>query len=269
MPIAVSQETYCIPPKKRVEVNGIGFAHVFYPPNYRVLRHAHECAHIGFLVKGACVEDVENSVFIKHVGSVVVRHPGCPHTHEFGPDGVEAVVVDFGTPWFEKWSKLAAVLKKSSHIYDSGLANLFRRIRSELIHPDSVTSISLEGMALEIVAQLGRFEFEARPNWLKRARYLLHDSFTQHLTLGAVSQEVGVHPVHLARTFRSQYGCSVGEYIRRIRIERAKSLLTSTDNTLAAIAQEIGFSDEPHFSRTFKRMIGMTPGRFRTSSKQR
>ena len=269
MGISVRYETSSVPPMQRLELNGIGFSHVFYPPNLRILRHAHERAHIGFLVRGAALEDVEGGVFTKHAGSIVVKYPGCPHTHEFGPDGVEAVVLDFDNVWFERWSQLAAVLKQSSQIYHFGWATLFHRIRSELIQPDSLTELSLEGAVFELMAGLGRLEFDVRPNWLKKARNLLQDSYAQHLTLGTVSLEVGVHPVHLARTFRRQFGCSIGEYVRQVRVERAKSLLTSTNQTLAGIAQQVGFADEPHFSRTFKRQMGMTPGKFRNVAKAR
>jgi AraC family transcriptional regulator len=138
----------------------------------------------------------------------------------------------------------------------------------ELARPDPVTRLALEGAAFELLAILGRLKFDRRPMWLKRARDLLHDGFSTPLTLRTISEEVAVHPVHLARTFRRHFGVSVGEYVRRLRVEHAKVLLGSTNHKLSVIAQAAGFADEPHFSRVFRRITGMTPGYFRTSLKK-
>ena len=85
------------------------------------------------------------------------------------------------------------------------------------------------------------------------------------LTLETVAEIEGVHVVHLARVFRRFHGCTAGEYLRRLRIERAIEELRSTDKALADVAGDAGFSDQSHFSRTFKLSTGMTPGQYRKS----
>ena len=74
-----------------------------------------------------------------------------------------------------------------------------------------------------------------------------------------------MHPVHLAREFRRFQRCTIGEYIRQLRIERACRQLHASDEPLATIASAVGFSDQSHFSRTFKRLIGMTPAGYRAT----
>jgi len=78
-----------------------------------------------------------------------------------------------------------------------------------------------------------------------------------------------VHVVHLARVFRRFHGCTVGEYLRRLRIERAIEELRSTNKPLADIAGNSGFSDQSHFCRAFKLTVGMTPGQYRKSHRGR
>ena len=74
---------------------------------------------------------------------------------------------------------------------------------------------------------------------------------------------VGVHPVHLARSFRAQHGCTVGEYIRQARVRDAALRLAATDEPIASIAVACGFADQSQLTRTFKRLTGRTPGAHR------
>jgi AraC family transcriptional regulator len=72
-----------------------------------------------------------------------------------------------------------------------------------------------------------------------------------------------VHPVHLARSFRQHYGVSIGEYVRRLRLEWAAAQLAATQTPIALLAAQAGFADQSHFTRAFKRHTGLTPGRYR------
>ena len=73
----------------------------------------------------------------------------------------------------------------------------------------------------------------------------------------------GVHPVHLARTFRETQGMTIGQYFRGVRLARATDLLRDPRRPLSDIAIEAGFSDQSHLCREFKRATGVSPGRFR------
>jgi AraC family transcriptional regulator len=87
--------------------------------------------------------------------------------------------------------------------------------------------------------------------------------------LAALGHMAGVHPVHLARSFGSHYGCSPGEYVRALRIEEAKARLQDSKEPLAEIAVACGFSDQSHFSTAFRRAVGVSPGAYRKRALQR
>jgi AraC family transcriptional regulator len=69
--------------------------------------------------------------------------------------------------------------------------------------------------------------------------------------------------VQISRQFHHHFGCTVSEYIRRVRIARAQSLLSRRDLELAEIALACGFSDQSHFTTAFRKLTGMPPRRYR------
>jgi AraC family transcriptional regulator len=103
--------------------------------------------------------------------------------------------------------------------------------------------------------------------WLEKARAILEQEFAEQPTLSSIAAKVGVHPVHLAREFRRRYGSSVGEYVRKLRLEFACHQLVMSDDPPVKIATAAGFVDQSHFSRTFKRFLGITPGKYRAALK--
>ncbi len=130
--------------------------------------------------------------------------------------------------------------------------------------------LTIEGLLLEIAAGFAQKQrvdsIGACPTWLRRAREVLHAHWHEPLRLSALARWVGIHPVHLAREFRKHHGCSVGQYVRRLRVESASGKLVESDLPLAAIAVEVGFANQAHFCRIFKLVTGISPARYRAAS---
>jgi AraC family transcriptional regulator len=127
--------------------------------------------------------------------------------------------------------------------------------------------LAIDGLLLEILAEVTRErspEATLKPTrWLTKIHDLIHDRFTERLSLETIAGAVGVHPMHLCRVFRKQYGCSVGQYIRRLRLERATRDLVSSRKAAVEVALDAGYSDQSHFTNDFSRHTGMTPIEFR------
>ena len=87
--------------------------------------------------------------------------------------------------------------------------------------------------------------------------------FSETLTLEEIAAVAGVHPVHLASVFRRHYGCTVGDAVRRLRIDYACRQLARSEVSLAEIALDAGFASQSHFTRTFRRLTGTTPAQYR------
>ncbi len=127
--------------------------------------------------------------------------------------------------------------------------------------------LTVDALTAEVAAALCRLrttECLRRPGWLADAPDLF-DTAPSTPSLRDLAAGAGVHPVHFAAVFRRCYGCSVGDYARRRRVAQARRVLVDLDRPLAEVALAVGFADQSHLTRAFKRYTGMTPGAYRAS----
>ncbi len=124
---------------------------------------------------------------------------------------------------------------------------------------DSHSKSSVEMLFLSFLQPSG-VNFDANhPIWASRIRDLLHDRWNEHFTLKELSEYVNVHPVNISKYFGRYFGCTLGAYMRKLKIEGSLSLLESSNYSLTEVAHYCGFSDQSHFTRVFKSMTGHLP----------
>ncbi|WP_128923471.1 helix-turn-helix domain-containing protein [Bradyrhizobium guangxiense] len=100
---------------------------------------------------------------------------------------------------------------------------------------------------------------------LRRVQEFVGTHFDRCISLSQLAKVAGLSRMHFAAQFRAATGYRPREYLLHERIERAKSLLSSSDTPLAEVALAVGFCTQAHFSTVFKRMTGDTPARWRSA----
>ncbi|MCO8121657.1 AraC family transcriptional regulator [Stieleria sp. TO1_6] len=92
----------------------------------------------------------------------------------------------------------------------------------------------------------------------------LHQHYRQDIATGKLAEMAGLSISHFERRFRLAFGASPRQYLIRVRIENAASMLRETDRSVTEIAQCCGFYDHAHFSRSFRRLMNRSPSAYRT-----
>jgi AraC-like DNA-binding protein len=148
---------------------------------------------------------------------------------------------------------------------DASLPTLGRRLSAELDVMDDLSPLVIEGLAADVVGRMWSRCRQERttPSWLFKVRDRIESEYSSPPTLSEMAAMVHRTPSHVATAFRRVFGRSVGEYVRGVRLWRARTLLDDEATSLATIAQRTGFSDQSHFCRIFKRRFGLTPGAYR------
>ncbi len=249
------------------EVEGFALKEIQHSPGVFIPKHSHEHAHVGFILNGGFTETFTRRTLECRPLSVSYIAPGLPHTDDFR-HGVRCLVMEIAPQRLERVRALLT-LREPIFVHGGRAAWLTMRMYSEALQTDRASSIGIEGLALEILAELAQQQ-ETRiekkpPRWLEQARELLCAQFGDTLTHDTIAHVAGVHPVHLATMFRHYYHCTIGEYVRRLRIEFASRQISTSRDSLCEIGLAAGFSDQSHFSRVFKGHTGLTPGRFRAN----
>jgi AraC-like DNA-binding protein/ligand-binding sensor protein len=98
----------------------------------------------------------------------------------------------------------------------------------------------------------------------KAINYIKDNFYNNDLKLNDVAEHIGLSSSYFSTIFKEETGLSYTEYLHKVRIETAKEYLKN-DYSLAAVAQAVGFNDQSYFSRVFKKMEGISPGRWKPS----
>jgi AraC family transcriptional regulator len=237
-----------------------------YPPGGRIHEHCHERSYVSLVVAGCYSETYERRCRECQPATVVFHPAGERHEERMGAAGARIFSVEVQSHWLGGAPEFRPVWEAPADFRGGPLARLAFRLYREFHRPDRFAPLAVEGLVLELVAERGRRggrRAGGGPPWLARAEEVLRARLAAPPSLTELAAEVGVNPVHLARTFRAHRGYSAGEYVRRQRVEVACQHLVASDAPLAHIALAAGFADQSHFTRTFRRFRGVTPAAFR------
>ncbi|MBW4564471.1 MAG: AraC family transcriptional regulator [Mojavia pulchra JT2-VF2] len=102
---------------------------------------------------------------------------------------------------------------------------------------------------------------------LRQAISYIQDNLEKDLTLTEISETVGMSMYHFSRLFKQSMGYTPHQYVMNCRIEKAKKLLTRTEQTIDQICQQVGFQSQSHFTNVFRKLIGTTPKVYREKVK--
>ncbi len=241
-----------------------------YAPRLALPGHSHRHAGFCLVLRGRYTESYGRTLLECGPASVKFQPAGEVHTDLYGPESVRSFIVELTAEWLARVGAGGLVSGGPAVFRDPPTAWLMMRLRAEFHAADEESPVAIEGLVLELIAKTSRrrkaVKRGGRPPWLRQAREFLDEGFSSPVSLSAAAAAVGVHPVHLAQTFRLHYRCSVGEYLRRRRVEFACRRIASSNDSLAEVALAAGFSSQSHLSRVFKRVTGMTPAEYRAGS---
>jgi AraC family transcriptional regulator len=249
---------------------GLRLAERTYAPDFKTPPHSHPEAYFCLILDGRSTQTYGSKSRLRERMTTAFYPPNELQSEFFGRAGGRIFNVEMDSRWLGLFREYSVIGEESNDYHGGAVAWLMTRLYHEFRRMDQTSSLMIEGLTLEIIAEASR-QFAASKHstsrWLEHAREVLHEQFADNVTLACLADRVGVHPVYLASSFRKRYHCTVGEYRRRLRIEFACRELAKANLSLAQIALAAGFSNQAHFSRTFKRLTGTTPAKYRTTSR--
>ena len=241
-----------------------------YPAGLELANHRHEHALLSYVLEGPYAESYGNASSVICPPRVLRYLPPEQNHSNLFDEGTHCLIVEVEPEALKRVEEHSKALDQPGEI--QGIASTWQaqRLYHEFRQGDGLALVSLEGILLEMLAEGARHTGAERvaviPRWLHIAREYLEANFLRQVSLAEIAGAAGVHRVHLSREFRRYFSTTVGEFLRRKRIEHACHLVSTTETPLAEVAMTCGFSDQSHFSATFRRQIGLTPARYRQTA---
>ena len=257
--------------KVRFPNSGIECRRALYSAASSTGRHYHNDANLVFTLSGSFIQSMSLQATLLTAHSLMYVPAGEMHATSFGSRGARCFFVGIDAMWIGRRLDGAKIDGTRPRITAgrSYLQPFALKMYEEFRDPDPLSEMIVEGALLELFGRWfreGSPRHQGAPGWLRSVKILLHDSFRESISLADISQSVGVHPSQIAREFHRAYNVTVGEYIRKLRVDFVAEKLRHPGGRaedLTDVALQAGFSSHAHMSSIFKRMTGMTPSQYK------
>lgn len=248
---------------------------------HRYPRHVHGYFVFGLIEAGAESYYYRGATRVASAGQMFVINPDEPHTGEAAtPEGYVCCNLYFDETIFDQMSgdfvrKANVSFFGDAVLEDPSLASLLRRFHESLAAGSS--SIERQSYLFKTLACLVTRHGDSQATSrrigkervaVRRAREYIETHFDRDVSLIELSSIASLSPYYFARVFESEMGLPPHTYLEVVRIRHAQKRLEE-GTSIVATALSVGYADQSHLTRRFKRYVGVTPGQYRRGSKIR
>jgi AraC family transcriptional regulator len=229
-----------------------------------VAEHQHEAPYFSLLLEGA-YEERGDGFDLRYEPYTLVFHAAATAHEDRMLGACRFFAVDLLPPWESVIADLGGVRAHVFELTGGDPVWLVLRLYREFLARTDAGETAIEALVYELCAHVARRcddDFH-EPEWLPEADTAVRERFGRPLDLASLASAIGVHPTHLCRAFRRFRGHTISEAIIGARVQYVARRLGDSDESLAEIAANAGFTDQSHMTRTFKRMTGYPPGEHR------
>jgi AraC family transcriptional regulator len=254
-----------------LETPAVRVAEGVYAAGLCIPRHWHDTSQLIYVESGLHWSGHSRGGDHCAPGTVRFLPAGEPHENYF-PSESRCIEIVLRPPILELAREHARGLPEPGELPTRSINALGARLRGELRRQDDVAALEIEGITLCLLVSNAKDDLRrqrALPPWLSNVREMLHEHGMGRLTLKDLARCAGRHPVQISREFHRYFGCTIGAYVRQVRIAHAQRLLSLDGMSVAEIALACGFSDQSHFTTQFRRLTGLPPKKFRDSNCER
>lgn len=227
--------------------------------------HYHENPYFMYVLDGNLKDINKGGTTLCPSGSLLFHNWQEMHMNTKETSLAKGFHIELDRNWFEKKKLTRNLWEGSGLMKDPRLYQTLAKIYYEFKCNDKYATISLDLLVLQLCEEVWGEDLtpiKVEPKWVEKLRQLIYDD-PNDLTLSSLSKTLSVHPVHLSRSIPKYLNTTLGDYIRSHKIKKAIHLLGNQNYSLTEIAHLCGFSDQSHFTRTFKYYFKEPPKAFR------
>jgi len=252
--------------ESKLSLPGITLTQTVYNHHKSVPWHYHECAYFLLLLSGRLIEGNKKEVKKCVPGTVLFHNWQDAHYNEKPGGFASGFHIEIDLNWFSKLMPANKIVNGSVEVLNPNIRIQLYQLLKELKNQDDLSRLVIESELIKVLMSLSPPEIpthKSRPAWVERIRQILNDDLSNPFSLSMLSDELGVHPIHISRDFSRYFECNLGEYIRKLRVLKAFALMGQEKLSLGEIAFKCGFADHSHMVRCCKDYTAFSPAKFR------
>ncbi len=227
--------------------------------------HSHANNHITFIVRGGNKEQRKNKEIEASPGKIIFYRSGEWHRNAHTLHPSKNINLEIKDAFFSKYQLNPSTFNPNPSLFrypDVKFSVL--KIYQECKTNDTQTIASIHALILKLLSSSPHERSEEKsPPWINSLREIINDRWNETLSLAELSGSLHIHPVTISKNFPNYFSCTLGEYMRKVKIEKAITLIQKPHHSLADIAYQCGFADQSHFIRTFKTATGFLPNEYK------
>jgi AraC family transcriptional regulator len=224
--------------------------------------HYHENPQICFLFQGMDIESRNNLLYERKPGDVYFYHAGEKHGAISRQSISKNTVIEFGKTFLGKYEVAESQIEMA--VKDNlDTKFLILKMQQEMLIADSSSQLATQTLLLDLISSSKYLYNQSPPKWVRLLVDLLNDRWNEQVTLNELSMATATHPATISKHFRKYFSCTLGEYLRKLKIDKSIPLIKNSGMSLTDIAYHCGFTDQSHFTKNFKQMTGFLPKEFR------
>lgn len=252
--------------KSDYDANGIIVSETEYHRRVFEGWHAHANHHLTLILRGGNRERRGNREFEALPGQILFYRRGEFHRNTGTLHPSKNINLEIEDEFLTEYGAFVSDAGQfQANARDAKFALL--KIYKECRNRDVLTTATIHSLALMLLDSTFEEKLSGKlPSWTNGLREIINDRWNEVLSLDELSRALGVHPVTISKSFPKYFSCTLGEYARKVKIEKAVVLINHSHLSLADIAYKCGFADQSHFTRAFKSLTGLTPREFKILS---
>ncbi len=255
--IQLERATYLGKNRRSFSLYGIEVTETEYTEKVSEGWHYHANNHISYILQGGNREQRKNHEAQVLPGNLLIYPAGLLHRNLDTAHPSKNINIEVNENFLRQHDLKFSISSRAQ------IKFIVLKVYKECLINDNDSDASITTLLLNAFEPVHEKNERTSKKWVAQIEEVLRDRWNENVSLTELSNDLNLHPVSISRGFPKHFQCTFGEYSRKIKIDKAVSLIKRSDKSLTEIALECGFFDQSHFIRTFKEVTGFTPKEYR------
>jgi AraC family transcriptional regulator len=251
---------YCGAIGKSFENSNLKISTTRHPGKEYIGLHQHVNPYLSILIKGSYREYAGGQQYELSPGHIIFRPPYTEHAEQMLSQDCVCCNIELKSSFFDALA--IPDLRSSGMIFIPGQFEALNRILYSFAN--NIFSYENDLISWAKTMQVKSNEISV----VEETKQIIRENINEKYHLESIAAKIYKHPIYIARLFKSSTGFTMGQYYRKVKVERSYQLLLNTDLSIASIAYELNFFDTAHFVKVFRQHYNVSPQHFRSSVKK-